>query len=189
MKNIPLAILDEHPDWLNPLYQEFQKRGVPYQKIDISSAAYNPMDTNVLPFYVNRLSPSASKRGYQTAFNYTLNYLMYLESLGSRVVNGSHSVILETSKAHQSSLLRKLNIPQPRTIVLNDLALLDKYLDEFVFPVVVKPNCGGSGLGIQKFNTKKSCWKREMKARLSCPMKKSYYSKSLFSQKIIILSV
>jgi len=66
MKNIPLAILDEHPDWLNPLYQEFQKRGVPYQKIDISSAAYNPMDTNVLPFYVNRLSPSASKRGHQT---------------------------------------------------------------------------------------------------------------------------
>jgi D-alanine-D-alanine ligase-like ATP-grasp enzyme len=73
--------------------------------------------------------------------------------LGTRVVNGSKTVLLETSKAQQASLLRQLGIPHPRTVVLNDLSLAERYLGELIFPVVIKPNCGGSGMGIQKFFT------------------------------------
>ena len=153
MRKPPIALLDEHPNWLDPLYRAFKERGVAYQKIDINASSYDPQSTDVLPFYINRLSPSASKRGHQAALTYALNYILYLESLGARVVNGSHTVLLETSKAQQTSLLRRLGVPHPRSIVLNDVSQAEKYLDEFEFPVLIKPNCGGSGIGIQKFFT------------------------------------
>jgi hypothetical protein len=150
----PIAVLDEHPNWLNPLYDEFQKRGVDYVKIDISFASYDPENSDILPFYINRLSPSASKRGHDAVFSYTLNYIQYLESLRARVINGSHTVLLETSKAQQALLLRRLGIPQPKTIVLNDLSHIKNYLDFFSFPIIVKPNRGGSGMYIKRYNTK-----------------------------------
>jgi hypothetical protein len=152
MPRPPIAVLDEHPDWLEPLYTAFEARGTPYQKIDISASSYDPQSAEVFPFYINRLSPSAAKRGHQAALSYALNYILHLESLGARVVNGSRTVLLETSKAQQASLLRRLGIPHPRTIVLNDVSQAEKYLGEFAFPVVIKPNCGGSGAGIEKFS-------------------------------------
>lgn len=153
MKNTPLAVLDEHPDWLNPLYEEFKKRSVPFEKYDIGSAYYNPATAKVLPFYVNRLSPSAAKREHERALNYTLNYLQYLESLGARIINGSHTVLLETSKAQQAAILRKLAIPTPKTFVTNDLTKILNAAQELTFPIVLKPNCGGSGLGIRKYHS------------------------------------
>src|SRR5258706_1714409 len=149
MKNKSIiAVLDEHPDWLNPLYEEFKKRGVEYIKIDISKDSYDPQSTDIYPFYINRLSPSAGKRGHQSAFPYALNYIKYLEDLGSTVINGSHTVLLETSKVQQSALLRKLGIPQPKTIVVNDLSQIKTHLDNFTFPFFIKSNRGGSGLEI-----------------------------------------
>ena len=142
---------------------------LPYKKIDISSAAYDPSSDDVYPFYVNRLSPSASKRSHQTAFQFTLNYLLYLETLGSRIVNGSHTVLLETSKAYQAALLQKLQIPHPKSLVLNDLRHLDKYIHDFTFPVLLKPNCGGSGIGIQKFLSREELLTAREENRIQMP--------------------
>jgi biotin carboxylase len=153
MKNSPIVVLDEHPDWLDPLYTAFDERGIKYEKIDISTFSYDPQLKDCLPFYVNRLSPSALNRGHESAFAFTLDYITHLESLGARVVNGSHTVLIETSKAKQASLMSTLNISQPKTVVLNSISQIEKYMDEFNFPVLIKPNCGGSGVGIQKFGT------------------------------------
>ena len=151
MNNSPIGVLDEHPDWLDPLYSVFDERGVPYEKIDISTFSYNPQLKECLPFYINRLSPSALNRGHESAFAFTLDYITHLESMGARVINGSHTVLIETSKAKQASILSTLNIPQPKTIVLNNIIQIEKYISEFQFPILLKPNCGGSGSGIQKF--------------------------------------
>ena len=153
MNNQPIGVLDEHPNWLNPLYAIFDERGVPFKKININTFSYNPQSKDCLPFYINRLSPSALKRGHESAFAFTLDYIIHLESLGARVINGSHTVLIETSKAKQASILSALNISQPKTIVLNNITQIKKYISEFQFPILVKPNCGGSGSGIQKFNT------------------------------------
>jgi len=151
MNNSPIGVLDEHPDWLDPLYSVFDERGVPYEKIDISTFSYNPQLKKCLPFYINRLSPSALNRGHESAFAFTLDYITHLESMGARVINGSHTVLIETSKAKQASILSTLNIPQPKTIVLNNITQIEKYISDFQFPILIKPNCGGSGSGIQKF--------------------------------------
>lgn len=149
-----LVVLDEHPDWLSPLYAEFDRRGLPYEKLDISADAYIPDSKNVQPFYINRLSPSAGKRGHGAALQHAYDFIYHLETSGARVVNGSHTVLLETSKARQATLMNHLGIPNPKTAVANSLAQLVKYLDDFTFPVLTKPNCGGSGMGIQKFYSK-----------------------------------
>ena len=147
----PIAVLDEHPDWLDPLYMAFDERGVSYKKIDISTFSYDPQSKEHLPFYINRLSPSALNRGHESAVAFTLDYITHLESLGTRVVNGSHTVLIETSKAKQASIMSALNISQPKTVVLNNIRQIEPLITDFKFPVLVKPNCGGSGAGIKKF--------------------------------------
>jgi hypothetical protein len=149
-----LVVLDEHPDWLSPLYAEFERRGIPYEKRDISADAYIADAKGVKPFYINRLSPSAGKRGHGAALRHAYDYIYHLETFGARVVNGSHTVLLETSKARQATLLNRLGIPHPKTAVANNLKQLATYLDVFTFPVLTKPNCGGSGMGIQKFDSR-----------------------------------
>lgn len=157
MNKQPMIILDEHPNWLQPLYDEFTKRDIQYKKIDISSSAYNPLKDDIdYSFYINRLSPSSGNRNHSSAFAFSLNYILYLESLGKRVINGSKTVILETNKALQASLLRSLNIPQPKSLVFNSVDEVKKSLNSLTFPLVAKPNLGGSGVGIQKFTSKKS---------------------------------
>ena len=96
--------------------------GVAYAKIDISTFSYNQQSKDCLPFYINRLSLSALNRGHESVFAFTLDYITHLESLGARVVNGSHTVLIETSKAKQASIMNALNISQPKTVVLNNIS-------------------------------------------------------------------
>ncbi len=105
----PIAIYYEHPEWFRPLFAELDRRGVSYVKVDASRHSYNPSskseaaDTYALIF--NRMSASAYLRGHANALFYTRGYLAHLERAGARVVNGSDSFAVETSKALQLSLL------------------------------------------------------------------------------------
>jgi glutathione synthase/RimK-type ligase-like ATP-grasp enzyme len=99
------------------------------------------------------MSPSAWLRGRADAVSYTLQYLAHLERLGVRVVNGYRAFVVETSKALQLSLLEQLGLPYPRARVIHRLAQAPAAADGLRFPVVVKPNIGGSGAGIRRFET------------------------------------
>lgn len=50
------------------------------------------------------------------------------------------------------SLLARLRLPVPRTRVVNQASLLPRAARDLDFPVVVKPNVGGSGAGIVRFD-------------------------------------
>ena len=176
MNNSPIGVLDEHPDWLNPLYSVFDKREIPFQKIDISTFSYNPESKDCLPFYINRLSPSALNRDHESAFAFTFDFITHLESLGARVINGSHTVLIETSKAKQASLMSTLNIPQPKTVVLNSISQIEPYIANLNFPVLIKPNCGGSGAGIQKFENSDQLKSAVDSDEISLPTNKLFIS-------------
>jgi len=49
--------------------------------------------------------------------------------------------------------LRELGLPYPAARVINDPADAPAAAEELEFPIVVKPNVGGSGAGIQRFDT------------------------------------
>jgi len=68
-------------------------------------------------------------------------------------VNGSQAFRFETSKALQLSLLQSLGLPYPRSRVIHHSDEAVAASSGLRFPVVVKPNIGGSGAGIIRFDT------------------------------------
>jgi hypothetical protein len=99
------------------------------------------------------MSASAYLRGHANALFYTRHYLRHLERAGVRVVNGSRAFDYETSKALQLSLFTSLGLAFPRTRVVNDLGQVREAARELSFPLVFKPNIGGRGAGIIRFET------------------------------------
>jgi hypothetical protein len=148
----PIGILYEHPEWFRPLFAELDGRGLPYEPIDATSLSFNP-SSREQPYslVVNRMSPSAWTRGHASAIFHTRHYLAHLDRLGAPVVNGIDAYELELSKARQASLLASLGITHPRTRVAAASADLAAAAEGLRFPVLVKPNIGGSGAGIASF--------------------------------------
>lgn len=149
-----IAIYYEHPDWFRPLFAELDRRGTPYVPLQASEHGYDPGETGS-PFAVvfNRMSPSAFLRGGTAAIFYTTQYLAYLRGLGVRVINGYDAWRVEVSKAYQLSLLERLGVPYPKARVISNAAAAPAAAAGLRYPVVVKPNIGGSGAGIRRFDT------------------------------------
>ncbi len=150
----PIAIYYEHPDWFRPLFAELDRRGTPYERIHAAGHWYDPLDP-AAPYGLvfNRMSPSAGSRGVGHAIAATLPLLAHWERLGTRVINGSRAYLIETSKALQLTLLSRLELPVPRTRVIHRAAEAPAAAEGLRFPVVVKPNVGGSGAGVVRFDT------------------------------------
>ncbi len=150
----PIAVYYEHPDWFRPLFAELDRRGVSYARIDASSHSYDPtIIENEHSLFFNRMSASAYMRGHGNAIFFTRNYLAHLERTGVRVINGSDAFAIETSKALQLSLLGSLGIAFPKTRVINNAAQAPEAARGMRFPVVMKPNIGGRGAGIVRYDT------------------------------------
>jgi len=151
----PIAIYYEHPDWFRPLFQQMDERGANWLKIEARDHYYDvglPEPEYSLVF--NRMSPSAWQRGLGHKIFYTLNYLAHLEAKGVRVVNGYRCFSHETSKALQLSNLERLGLPYPKARVINHPSQALAAAEAIGYPVVLKPNIGGSGAGIERFNSK-----------------------------------
>ena len=150
----PLGIYYEHPDWYRPLFQELDRRGVPYDALHADQHTYDPCERKPPHAVIfNRMSPSAYTRGRGHLTFYTLQYLAHLERLGVRVINGYAAWKTEISKAYQLTLLERLGLPYPRARVIHHPSQASQAADGLRFPVVVKPNIGGSGAGIVRFDS------------------------------------
>ncbi|GAC1428443.1 MAG: hypothetical protein NVSMB68_00450 [Thermoanaerobaculia bacterium] len=152
----PITIYYEHPNWFRPLFTELDRRGTPYVRVDAGQHRFDPSEpprNGSRPALVfNRMSPSAWKRGRSAAIFYTHDYLGHLEQQQVNVFHGAAAYRFETSKALQVSLLKQLGLPVPRTRVVNDPSLLAEASEGLEFPLIVKPNIGGSGAGIRRFD-------------------------------------
>jgi glutathione synthase/RimK-type ligase-like ATP-grasp enzyme len=173
-----ILVYHEHPDWFRPLFAALERRGIAHQRVDASrhsfdpswserasatdahdgaipasgSSGARPRADGPLPLVFNRMSPSAWKRGRADAILYTLHYLRWLETIGAPVVNGVDAFTVETSKALQITLIERLGLNAPRTRVVDHPTLLPTAARGLAFPLVVKPNIGGSGAGIVRFD-------------------------------------
>lgn len=149
----PIAVYYEHPHWFIPLFTELDRRGVHYEPLHAALHAYDPTVPVPYRLVFNRMSPSAWLRGHGDTVLYSLHWLAHLERQGVRVVNGHRAFVIETSKALQLSLLAGLGLPFPASRVIHDAAQAATAATELRFPVVVKPNIGGSGAGIRRFDS------------------------------------
>ena len=150
----PVAVLYEHPEWFKPLFAELARRGIAYEAIHAARHVFDPGERE-FPYsiLVNRMSPSAWRRGHADATFHTLHYLAYLETIEAPVLNGRRAFEIEVSKAQQCALFARLGVRYPRTRVIDDLTDAPGAAAGLEFPVLVKPNVGGSGAGIETFET------------------------------------
>jgi D-Ala-D-Ala ligase-like protein len=150
----PIAIYYEHPDWFRPLFQQLDARKANWLKIDARHHHYDAASPErEYSLFFNRMSPSAWQRGLAHGIFYTLNYLAHLEAKGVRVVNGYRCFAHEISKALQLTNLEKLGLPYPKARVIDHPSQAMAAAEAIGYPVVLKPNIGGSGAGIERFNS------------------------------------
>ncbi len=134
--------------------EELAHRRLPFEKIDPSSHAWDPRDrSRRYSVIVNRTSPSSHRRGHDNVLFYAEPLLAYWEAIGIPVINPVAAWRFEKSKALQIQLFERFGVRYPRTIVLNHREQIGKVIDRLRFPVLLKPNIGGSGAGIVRFDS------------------------------------
>lgn len=148
-----IGILYEHPDWFRPLFAELDRRGLGWDALDPRTLALDP--ARPLPDYdlvLNRMSPSGFLRGAAGAVFATGELLAAWEARGTPVLNGTRAWDVELSKVRQLRLLHELELPAPRSRFVTPEGLREA-ARAIGFPVVVKPNIGGSGAGVRRFTS------------------------------------
>jgi glutathione synthase/RimK-type ligase-like ATP-grasp enzyme len=150
----PIGILYEHPQWFQPLFAELDRRGVPFEPIHAARHAFDPGErASRYSLVVNRMSPSAWTRGHAQTIFHTIHYLAYLDEIGANVLNGHGAFQVEISKARQCALFARLGLRFPAARVINAASQAAEAAERLRFPVLVKPNIGGSGAGIRSFSS------------------------------------
>lgn len=129
------------------------RRDVPGAEGNGTDGGHRERLSESAPLIFNRMSPSAWKRGRADAILYTLHWLRTLARTRVPVVNGIEAFTVETSKALQLSMIQGLGLDAPRTRAVASPALLPAAARDLEFPLVVKPNIGGSGAGIARFDS------------------------------------
>ena len=150
----PIAIYYEQPNWFAPLFAELERRNLPYVKLHAAEHGYSIEDhpEEHYALVVNRMSPSAWNRGHGDTIFYTLGYLEHLAQRGLRVINGRHAYQMELSKASQLALLESLGLSYPKSRVIHRAGQAVAAAEGLRWPIVVKPNIGGSGAGVKRFD-------------------------------------
>lgn len=150
----PIGILYEHPEWFKPLFATLDRRGLPYEPIHAEAHHYDPSATESrYGLVVNRVSASSYLRDHVQAIHHARQYLDHVETLGVPVVNGLRAFELDLSKARQLSLMTRLGIPHPKSRVANSVDQIEAAALELTYPLIVKPNLGGSGALMRRFDS------------------------------------
>ena len=150
----PIGIFYEHPEWFRKLFERLDERGLQYEKLHAGFHHFTPSDlTAKYSVVLNRISSSSYLRGHGQGIFYSKAFMTYLEQTGVPVINGSRSTEIETSKALQLVLLSRLGLNFPKSVVVNHASQILEAAETLQFPIAVKPNIGGAGAGIVRFNT------------------------------------
>lgn len=152
-----IAILYEHPEWFLPLFDRLDRRGISYERLHTVRHRWDPA-ARAFPYslVVNRMSPSAYLRGHGSGISAARAFLTHVEALGIPTLNGLHAFNLETSKAAQMTLLARLGLPHPRSRVIAEPAAALEASADLQFPIAIKPNVGGSGAKIRRFDSREA---------------------------------
>jgi len=154
MSNKPIVIMHENEEWLVPLRAEFAKRGVTAEEWFVHEGVI-PFDTKPTDaVYYNRMSASSHTRGHRYAPELARLALTWLERDEQTVVNGTPALYFEVCKLSQYAALQKAGLTTPATRAVVGKDELVKAAEDFAtWPLILKPNRGGKGLGVIKFDT------------------------------------
>lgn len=146
-------VIHENPQWLPPLASALDAAQVPWSPWRLDGGR---LDLGAVPppgVFWSRMSASAHTRGHGAAIEQARGVLSWLAAHGRRVINGRSVLELELSKVDQLVALAAAGFDVPRTIaVTGDDAELRRAAADFPAPFLTKPNRGGKGLGVARFD-------------------------------------
>jgi hypothetical protein len=148
-----IHVLHENSAWLPPLAQAFEQRRLPWTEWFLDAGTFDLAAPPPQGVFYNRMSASSHTRDHRFSAELTAAVLAWLTRWGRRVVNGPGALDLEISKARQYAALESHGIATPRTVLVAGrdrlVAAAQRHFPSQ--PVILKPNRGGKGLGVQLF--------------------------------------
>ncbi|HVL40673.1 MAG TPA: alpha-L-glutamate ligase [Brevundimonas sp.] len=163
-----LAVVYEHPQWFEPLFETLDRRGVSYVKVPLAGHVFNPAGTPAPAQVVfSRVAMSSFLREPEHPIFYAQSLFEHWQGQGTRVVNAS-ALNIDTSKARQMSLIARLGLKGPATRVAHRQADIPKAAEGLRYPVLVKADIGGAGAGITRYESPEKL--AEAAAEKWCPV-------------------
>lgn len=146
-------IIHENAEWLPPLREALEAQGTPYEEWHLDRGYFDFSAPPPQGVFYNRMSASSHTRGHVHAPEYTASVLAWLGAHGRRVVNDGRALELEVSKVKQYAALGAFGIRVPRTTVAVGREAVREAAAAFGTPLILKPNRGGKGAGVQLFQS------------------------------------
>lgn len=152
----PLGIVYEqaHAPVLKPFFSELEQRRIPFVRINVAHHQFNPAERQTPYSLVVNLTGLAEAPGIPAQrLSYTSSYLAHLEHTGVPVINNVCAQRAGSGKARQLALLAQLNLPFPKSRIVNDLSQVVPAALSLRFPVVIEANCGGHALRFESLRS------------------------------------
>jgi hypothetical protein len=144
-------VIHENDAWVEPLRRAFERLGTPYEEWFLDEGILDLREAPPDGVFYNRMSASSHTRDHRYAAEYTGATLEWLARHGRTIVNGRHALALEISKVAQYQALAQHGIRTPDTIAVVGRAHIVAAAERLGFPLILKHNRGGKGLGVRLF--------------------------------------
>ncbi|MCA9663986.1 MAG: hypothetical protein KC503_00315, partial [Myxococcales bacterium] len=153
MSKAAITIIHENDAWTAPIREALERRGAVFE--DWHLEQHTSVDLTSAPggnVYYSRMSASAHTRGHGRSQELCACLLEHLEARGCRVLNGRRALAIELSKVAQAVALEAAGIDTPQTVAATSRESLMAAADKLGVPFVFKPNRGGTGVGVRRFD-------------------------------------
>jgi hypothetical protein len=144
-------VIHENGVWVEPLRAAFQELGTPFEEWFLDRGVLDLRSPPPEGVFYNRMSASSHTRDHRYAAEYTGAVLAWLERHGRTVVNDSRALRLEISKVAQYEALGAFGIVTPDTLAVVGRENIVEAAGSLGFPLILKHNRGGKGLGVRLF--------------------------------------
>ncbi len=147
-------ILHENSEWIEPLRYHLQRLEIPFEEWFLNEGYVDFRGAPPQGIFYNRMSASSHTRNHRFAPELTIQVLEWLAAHDRIVVNGPRALKLELSKFSQYLSLRQFGLNVPRSFAAvgeSEIQQATRLLNQF--PFILKPNRGGKGTGVQKFES------------------------------------
>ncbi len=148
-----IHVIHENSVWVEPLRTQFKAIGAPFEEWFLDQGILDLTEPPPEGVFYNRMSASSHTRDHRFAAEYTGAVLAWLERHGRTIVNNGRALQLEISKVAQYEALARFGVSTPATLAVVGKDKLPEAAARLGFPVILKHNRGGKGLGVRLFHS------------------------------------
>jgi RimK family alpha-L-glutamate ligase len=140
-KGIDVRLFDAND--LKEDYSIFERGSVP----DLSEM--NGVVNQRYLIWMNRVYPSEADK---STINKSLNLVYWLNQAGFATINPLTACEADYSKFLSYELMQDVGVPTPKTERITSGTSLEQISDNFSFPLIIKRNTGGKGIGVLRIS-------------------------------------